>query len=153
MEPLTATAIASLILTGALGKVGEILTDKGLELVGQFSTLLTAKFPKLADAILRLKEKPLDVGEAYLVNAEVVSVAGELAAAGEKDSEVAQAIFELAQEVNVDSNPKLTKAIHTLENALKSNSQTANFTFINSAKLAEKGVLQGDFRGSTFNLG
>ncbi|XHR82818.1 MAG: hypothetical protein ACFKPT_32680 [Gloeotrichia echinulata GP01] len=147
MEPLTATATAIVgfvltgVSTGALAKAGEILTDKGLEKAGKLLTLLTAKVPKLANAISRLKEKLLDVGEADLVHAEVVSVAGELAAAGEKDSEVAQAIFELAQEVNVNSNPQLTEEIQKLVNDLKSQSQAQNFN--NFSKLADKGVFQG----------
>ncbi|XZF63196.1 MAG: hypothetical protein ACSI46_30570 [Gloeotrichia echinulata DVL01] len=147
MEPVTATAIATLIITGALGKVGETLGEKVLEKAGRLTIQLKEKFPKVADAIVQVEEKPLDVGEAQLLDAEV---AGELAAA-EKDAEVAKAMDELVKEAKADPNDKLTQAIQSLENAIKSQPQASIFN--NFAKLAEKGVFQGnDMRGSTFQF-
>ncbi len=149
MEPvgLTTTAIATLIITKAFEKSGEKLGEKVLEKAGKLTAQLKEKFPKVAAAIVRVEEKSIDVGDAQLLDAEV---AGELAAA-KKDAEVAKAMDELVKEAKADSNDKLTQAIQSLENAIKSQPQAP--IFYNFAKLAEKGVFQGnDMRGSTFQL-
>lgn len=152
MEPvgLTATAIATLILTKAFEKTGETLGAKVLEKAGKLTAQLREKFPKVADAIVRANEKePLDVGKAYLN----VEVAGEIEAAAKEDSEVAKTVAELAQEAKADPNDKLTQAIQSLENALKSQSQAP--TVNNFGKLAEeiKALFQAnDMRGSNFNF-
>jgi len=132
MEPLTDTAIVGFVLTGvatgALGKVGEIL----IEQAGKLKTWLTEISPKAAAAFLRLEEEPLDAGEAYIEQV----VLEELAAAGEKNSEFAQAIVELAKEAKADPNHKLNKIIEAIENTLKSQSQAP--TVQNIGKLAEE---------------
>ena len=151
MEPvgLTATAIATLILTKAFEKTGETLGAKVLEKAGKLTAQLKEKFPKANAAIVRAEEKPLDAGEAYL-DAEVV---GEIEAAAKKDSEVAKTVAELAQEAKADPNVKLTQAIQSLENALKSQSQVP--TVQNFGKLAEeiKAVFQGNtIQSQTLNF-
>ncbi|WYL99796.1 MAG: hypothetical protein HEQ19_09965 [Gloeotrichia echinulata CP02] len=134
MEPVTATATAIVgfvltgVSTGALGKVGEIL----IEQAGKLKTWLTEISPKAAAAFLRLEEEPLDAGEAYIEQV----VLEELAAAGEKKSEFAQAIVELAKEAKADPNPKLTKIIEAIENTLKSQPQGP--TVQNVGQLAKK---------------
>jgi hypothetical protein len=138
-----------LILTKAFEKTGETLGAKVLEKAGNLTVLLKEKFPKANAAIVRAEEKPLDAGEAYL-DAEVV---GEIEAAAKKDAEVAKTVAELAQEAKADPNVKLTQAIQSLENALKSQSQPP--TVQNYGKLAEeiKALFQAnDMRGSHFNF-
>lgn len=149
MEPvgLTATAIATLILTKAFEKTGETLGEKVLEKAGKLTTLLKERFPKADVAIVRVEQRPLDIGEAYLDT----EVAGEIEAAAKEDREVAKAIDELAQEAKADPNTRLTQAIQALENTIKSQPTSVQ----NFGKLAEeiqaKAVFQG-VQNSTFNF-
>ncbi|MBD2341778.1 hypothetical protein H6G64_33115 [Calothrix sp. FACHB-156] len=151
MEPvgLTATAIATLILTKAFEKTGETLGAKVLEKAGELTAQLKEKFPKVAAAIMRVEEKPLDVGKAELLDAEV---AGELVAL-EKDAEVTKTMDELVKEAKVDPNHKLTQTIQSLENTIKSQPQAT--TVQNFGKLAEeiKAVFQGNtIQNQTLNF-
>jgi len=64
MEPvtLTAAAIATLVITKALEKSGEILGEKTLEAGNKLILLLKHKAPETAAAIERAQTQPLDYG-------------------------------------------------------------------------------------------
>lgn len=94
MEPLTATVIATLILTKAFEKTGEELGAKALEQGGKLLALLKRKSPDTAAAIEKVAEQPAlaeqepaNFGTAVLV---------EQVEAATADPEVKQAVEELA---------------------------------------------------------
>jgi hypothetical protein len=93
MEPvtLTAAAIATLVITKAFEKTGEILGEKVLEQSGKLLSLLKRKEPSTAAAIEQAQAQPLDYGDAYLV--------GQVEDAAKKDPEIAQAVEAVADAV------------------------------------------------------
>ncbi|WP_191758539.1 hypothetical protein [Komarekiella delphini-convector] len=99
MEPvsLTAAAIATLVITKAFEKTGEILGEKALEQGGKLLSLLKRKAPNTASAIELAQTQPLDYGQASLVE-QVEEVAN-------KDPEIAQAVEALAD--TVKSQPSI----------------------------------------------
>ncbi|AVH69184.1 hypothetical protein [Nostoc sp. 'Lobaria pulmonaria (5183) cyanobiont'] len=101
MEPVTLTAawIATLVITKAFEKTGEILGEKALEQGGNLLSLLKRKAPTTATAIELAQTQPLDYGQASLVE-QVEEVA-------KKDDEIAEAVAALAKE----AQPQLTQTI------------------------------------------
>jgi hypothetical protein len=104
MEPvtLTAAAIATLVITKAFEKTGEILGEKALEQGGKLLSLLKRKEPTTAKAIEQAQTQPLDYGQAYLIGQQVEEAA-------KKDNEIAEAVAALAK---AKPNPCLSKLCH-----------------------------------------
>ncbi len=95
MDPatLSAAAIATLVITKAFEKTGEVLGEKALEQGGKLVQLLQKRFPKASTALARVEEKPEDWGEAVL----------EVEAAAKKDEEVKATVDAIADEVKSQS--------------------------------------------------
>ena len=98
MEPFTAGAIATLVLTKALEKAGETLGEKVMEKGGKLMQLLKRKSPDTASAIEvaaqhpeLVEQQPEDYGEAVLVE--------KVESAANSDSEIAPAVQALADAV------------------------------------------------------
>lgn len=88
---LTASMIATLVITKAFEKTGEILGEKALEQGGKLLSLLKRKEPNRASAIELAQTQPLDYGQASLVE--------QIEEAAKKDPEIAQAVEALADTV------------------------------------------------------
>ncbi|MFB2769221.1 hypothetical protein ACE1AT_07985 [Pelatocladus sp. BLCC-F211] len=95
MEPttLTVAAIATLVITKAFEKTGEILGEKALEKGGELLVLLRRKKPDTASAIEQAQQKPLDYGQAYL------EATAKVEEAAKEDPEIAQAVENVADAV------------------------------------------------------
>jgi hypothetical protein len=95
MDPatLSAAAIATLVITKAFEKTGEVLGEKALKQGGKLVQLLQKRFPKASTALARVEEKPEDWGEAVL----------EVEAATKKDEEVKATVDAIADEVKSQS--------------------------------------------------
>jgi hypothetical protein len=98
MEPFTAGAIATLVLTKAIEKAGETLGEKVMEKSGKLMQLLKRKSPDTASAIEvaaqhpeLVEQQPEDYGEAVLVE--------KVESAANSDSEIAAAVQALADAV------------------------------------------------------
>ena len=102
MEPvsLTAAAIATLVITKAFEKTGEVLGEKAWDEGEKLLVLLKRKEPSTAKVIEQAKTQPLDYGQAYLIGQQVEEAA-------KKDDEIAQAVAALAKE----AQPQLTQTI------------------------------------------
>ncbi|MEI2582258.1 hypothetical protein [Scytonema sp. PRP1] len=102
MEPatLTAAAIATLVITKAFEKTGEIIGEKAWNEGEKLILLLKRKEPDTANAIELAQKQPLNYGQAYLIGQQVEKAA-------KKDSEIAQAVASVANE----AQPQLTKTI------------------------------------------
>ncbi|MBN3940289.1 MULTISPECIES: hypothetical protein [unclassified Nostoc] len=102
MEPvsLTAAAIATLVITKAFEKTGEIIGEKAWDEGEKLLVLLKRKEPSTAKVIEQAKTQPLDYGQAYLIGQQVEEAA-------KKDDEIAQAVAALAKE----AQPQLTQTI------------------------------------------
>jgi hypothetical protein len=142
MEPVTlttvATAIATLLLTKSLEKVGENIGGVAWEQSSKLVEQLRNK-NKLPLLTTNAKEQaqPLDYGQAVL----------ELKAVADKDSEIAQAVVDV--EAAAKADPKVAPKVEEIENTLKSEQPTIQ----NLTKLAEKiGVVnQGTINNQTIN--
>ena len=98
MEPFTAGAIATLVLTKAIEKTGETLGEKVMEKGGKLMQLLKRKSPDTASAIEvaaqhpeLVEQQPEDYGEVILVE--------KVESAANSDSEIAAAVQALADAV------------------------------------------------------
>ncbi|WP_375480265.1 hypothetical protein [uncultured Nostoc sp.] len=102
MEPvsLTAAAIATLVITKAFEKTGEIIGEKAWDEGEKLLVLLKRKEPSTAKVIEQAKTQPLDYGQAYFIGQQVEEAA-------KKDDEIAQAVAALAKE----AQPQLTQTI------------------------------------------
>ncbi|QLE40653.1 hypothetical protein FD723_09405 [Nostoc sp. C052] len=102
MEPvsLTAAAIATLVITKAFEKTGEIIGEKAWNEGEKLLVLLKRKEPSTAKVIEQSKTQPLDYGQAYLIGQQVEEAA-------KKDPEIAQAVEAVANE----AQPQLTNTI------------------------------------------
>ncbi|MBD1891930.1 hypothetical protein [Coleofasciculus sp. FACHB-SPT9] len=116
MEPFTAGAIATLVLTKAIEKAGETLGEKVMEQGGKLMQLLKRKSPDTANAIEvaaqhpeLVEQQPEDYGEAVLVE--------KVESAANSDSEIAAAVQALADAVNSQpqSIQKITKIADKVE--------------------------------------
>ena len=120
MEPFTAGAIATLALTKAIEKGGEILGEKVLEKGGQLMQLLKRKSPDTASAIELaaqhpelVEQQPEDYGEAVLVE--------KVESAAKSDSEIALAVQALADAVK--SQPQTSQNITNMAEKIYGNIQ------------------------------
>jgi|ERR671932_456211 hypothetical protein len=110
MEPvsLTTAAIATLVLTQAFEKTGEMLGEEVVKAGGRLTGLLKNKFPTTASFIELAKQEPLDYGQTLL---EKIQVATKL------DSEVTQAVQEV--EAAALADPQFPQAVRAVEDAVK----------------------------------
>jgi hypothetical protein len=95
MEPttLTAAVIATIVVTKAFEKTGEILGEKALEKGGELLVLLRRKKPDTASAIAKAQQQPLDYGQVYL------EATAKVEEAAKQDPEIAQAVENVAEAV------------------------------------------------------
>jgi len=102
MEPvsLTAAAIATLVITKAFEKTGEIIGEKAWDEGEKLLVLLKRKEPNTAKVIEQAKTQAFDYGQAYLIGQQVEEAA-------KKDPEIAQAVEAVANE----AQPQLTNTI------------------------------------------
>ncbi|MEH2392118.1 MAG: hypothetical protein V7K21_10860 [Nostoc sp.] len=93
MEPVLpiAATIATLVITKAFEKTGEILGETVLKQGGKLFLLLKRKEPKTASAIELAQTQPLDYRQATLVE--------QVEEAAKKDPEIAQAVEAVADAV------------------------------------------------------
>ncbi|MEG5061167.1 hypothetical protein QUB60_25795 [Microcoleus sp. A2-C5] len=143
MEPLTltaaGTAIATILGTKALEKIGENLGDAVIQPVKKFWSLLKHESPDTASAIELAPEQPLDYGQAML---EVQSVA-------DRNDEFKQILIQLLAAAT--TNPKLAEYIQLEMKKLQS--QQPSIQNLNWSKLQEKGVInQGNIENQTNNF-
>jgi hypothetical protein len=110
---LTTAAIATLVLTQAFEKKGEILGEEVVKAGGKLTRLIENKFPTTAGEIELAKQKPLDYGQTLL---EKIQVATKL------DSEVTQAVQEI--EAAALADPHFPQAVRAVEDAVKSQFST-----------------------------
>lgn len=120
METFTAGAIATLVLTKAFEKGGEILGEKVLEKGGKLMQLLKRKSPDTASAIELaaqhpelVEQQPDDYGEAVLVE--------RVESAAKSDSEIAVAVQALADAVK--SQPQTSQNITNIAEKIYGNIQ------------------------------
>jgi hypothetical protein len=127
MEPLslTAGAIATLVVTKAFEKTGEVIGEKALEQSGKLVKLIKERFPKTSEKLALVPENPEYIGEAVL----------EVEAAAEQDDEVKATVEAIADAVK--SQPQSNQMI---KNIVKNNYG------------GNVGTIQNDNRTQTFNF-
>lgn len=127
MEPLslTAGAIATLVVTKAFEKSGEVLGEKALEQSGKLVKLIKEKFPKASEKLALVPENPEYLGEAVL----------EVETAAQQDDEVKATVEAIADAVK--SQPKYNQMI---KNIVKNNYG------------GNVGTTENDNRTQTFNF-
>jgi hypothetical protein len=105
MEPLTtvAIAVATLLATKALEKIGENIGDTLYNKTQQFSELLKQRLPGTFAAIEQAPEQPLNYGQAVL----------EIETAATTDPNISQAIQELVAAAKAAQNPKIADILAT----------------------------------------
>ena len=105
MEPLTtvAIAVATLLATKALEKIGENIGDTLYNKTQQFSELLKQRLPGTLAAIEKAPEQPLNYGQAVL----------EIETAAKTDPNISQAIQELVAAAKAAQNPKIADILAT----------------------------------------
>ena len=105
MEPLTtvAIAVATLLATKALEKIGENIGDTLYNKTQQFSELLKQRLPGTFAAIEKAPEQPLNYGEAVL----------EIETAAKTDPNISQVIQELVAAAKAEQNPKIADILAT----------------------------------------
>jgi hypothetical protein len=105
MEPLTtgAIAVATLLATKALEKIGENIGDTLTHKTQQFSELLKQRLPGTFAAIEQAPEQPLNYGEAVL----------EIETAAKTDPNISQVIQELVAAAKAEQNPKIADILAT----------------------------------------
>jgi hypothetical protein len=105
MEPLTtvAIAVATLLATKALEKIGENIGDTLSHKTQQFLELLKQRLPGTFAAIEQAPEQPLNYGQAVL----------EIETAAKADPNISQAIQELVAAAKAAQNPKIADILAT----------------------------------------
>ena len=105
MEPLTtvAIAVATLLATKALEKIGENIGDTLYNKTQQFSEWLKQRLPGTFAAIEQAPEQPLNYGQAVL----------EIETAAKADPNISQAIQELVAAAKAAQNPKIADILAT----------------------------------------
>ena len=105
MEPLTtvAIAVATLLATKALEKIGENIGDTLTHKTQQFSELLKQRLPGTFAAIEKAPEQPLNYGQAVL----------EIETAAKTDPNISQVIQELVAAAKAEQNPKIADILAT----------------------------------------
>jgi hypothetical protein len=105
MEPLTtvAIAVATLLATKALEKIGENIGDTLYNKTQQFSEWLKQRLPGTFAAIEQAPEQPLNYGQAVL----------EIETAAKTDPNISQVIQELVAAAKAEQNPKIADILAT----------------------------------------
>ncbi|AFW94442.1 MULTISPECIES: hypothetical protein [Nostocales] len=105
MEPLTtgAIAVATVLATKALEKIGENIGDTLSHKTQQFLELLKQRLPGTFAAIEQAPEQPLNYGQAVL----------EIETAAKTDPNISQAIQELVAAAKAAQNPKIADILAT----------------------------------------
>ncbi len=138
MDPATLSAaeVATLVITKAFEKTGEVLGEKALEQGGKLLRLLKERFPKADSALARVEERPEDWGEAVL----------EVEAAAKDDPEVAEAVQEVATAAKENANAEIVQKLQAIEDAIKAQQPTTKQEFGKVADVVEKAVFGNNFR-------
>ena len=105
MEPLTtgAIAVATVLATKALEKIGENIGDTLSHKTQQFLELLKQRLPGTFAAIEQAPEQPLNYGQAVL----------EIETAAKTDPNISQVIQELVAAAKAEQNPKIADILAT----------------------------------------
>ena len=105
MEPLTtgAIAVATVLATKALEKIGENIGDTLSHKTQQFLEVLKQRLPGTFAAIEQAPEQPLNYGQAVL----------EIETAAKADPNISQAIQELVAAAKAAQNPKIADILAT----------------------------------------
>ncbi|QSV63141.1 MAG: hypothetical protein HEQ26_10685 [Dolichospermum sp. DL01] len=105
MEPLTtgAIAVATVLATKALEKIGENIGDTLSHQTQQFLELLKQRLPGTFAAIEQAPAQPLNYGQAVL----------EIETAATTDPNISQAIQELVAAAKAAQNPKIADILAT----------------------------------------
>ncbi|MEI3652776.1 MAG: hypothetical protein V6D39_22975 [Dolichospermum lemmermannii FEM_B0920] len=105
MEPLTtgAIAVATVLATKALEKIGENIGDTLSHKTQQFLELLKQRLPGTFAAIEQAPEQPLNYGQAVL----------EIETAAKTDPNISQVIQELVAAAKAAQNPKIADILAT----------------------------------------
>ena len=146
MEPLTtgAIAVATVLATKALEKIGENIGDTLSHKTQQFLELLKQRLPGTFAAIEKAPEQPLNYGEAVL----------EIETAAKTDPNISQVIQELTQLAETNPPKNLAEILKEIQAAF-ANSQHPQGTIFNQNIQKAINVAQNqtnDQRGSTFNI-
>jgi hypothetical protein len=105
MEPLTTggIAVATVLATKALEKVGENIGDTLSHKTQQFLEVLKQRLPGTFAAIEQAPEQPLNYGQAVL----------EIETAAKADPNISQVIQELVAVAKAEQNPKIADILAT----------------------------------------
>ena len=146
MEPLTtvAIAVATLLATKALEKIGENIGDTLYNKTQQFSELLKQRLPGTLAAIEQAPEQPLNYGQAVL----------EIETAAKTDPNISQVIQELTQLAETNPPKNLAEILKEIQAAF-ANSQQPQGTIFNQNFQKAMNVAQNqtiDQSGSTINF-
>ncbi|MFN4876528.1 MAG: hypothetical protein ACK5GT_08735 [Aphanizomenon sp.] len=146
MEPLTtvAIAVATLLATKALEKIGENIGDTLTHKTQQFSELLKQRLPGTLAAIEQAPEQPLNYGQAVL----------EIETAAKTDPNISQVIQELTQLAETNPPANLAEILKEIQAAF-ANSQQPQGTIFNQNFQKAMNVAQNqtiDQSGSTINF-
>ncbi|MHC5733944.1 hypothetical protein [Nostoc sp.] len=144
MEPvsLTAGAIATLVITKAFEKTGEIIGEKAWNEGEKLLVLLKRKEPSTAKVIEQAKTQSLDYGQAYLIGQQVEEAA-------KKDPEIAQAVEALANEAQTQINQIVIKGIQAKGKAKVGN---ISLSATRDGSVNQEAVVDSQF-GDDFDLG
>ena len=106
MEPLTLTAaaIATLVITKAFEKTGEIIGEKTWQEGEKLLALLKEKEPSTANAVQLAQQQALDYGQAHLIGQQVEQAAN-------KHPEIRQAVEAVAKEAETQINQIVLKGL------------------------------------------
>jgi ABC-type transporter Mla subunit MlaD len=146
MEPLTtgAIAVATVLATKALEKIGENIGDTLSHKTQQFLELLKQRLPGTFAAIEQAPAQPLNYGQAVL----------EIETAAKTDPNISQVIQELTQLAETNPPKNLAEILKEIQAAF-ANSQHTQGTIFNQNIQKAINVAQNqtnDQRGSTFNF-
>jgi hypothetical protein len=134
---LTAAGIATLVITKAFEKTGEMLGEKVIEQSGKLMHLLKSEYPTAAELVEVAARRPDLVEQNPAVFTEAVI---EVEAAAKSSAEVAQAVQDV--EAAAKADPNLAEAINKLTEAIKSEpSIVQNFAKLAEEIKAEKGAM------------
>ena len=146
MGPLTtvAIAVATLLATKALEKIGENIGDTLYNKTQQFSEWLKQRLPGTFAAIEQAPEQPLNYGQAVL----------EIETAAKTDPNISQVIQELTQLAETNPPKNLAEILKEIQAAF-ANSQQPQGTIFNQNFQKAMNVAQNqtiDQSGSTINF-
>jgi ABC-type transporter Mla subunit MlaD len=146
MEPLTtgAIAVATVLATKALEKIGENIGDTLSHKTQQFLELLKQRLPGTFAAIEQAPEQPLNYGQAVL----------DIETAAKTDPNISQVIQELTQLAETNPPKNLAEILKEIQAAF-ANSQHPQGTIFNQNVQKAMNVAQNqtiDQSGSTINF-